>query len=72
MYIVPNKERLSILDGITEEFIGQQVLFCPECDWQLPPGYVGKPKCAECGAHLHVSMIDQELVDLINGGYPAG
>lgn len=66
MYIEPNKERLYKLRGISESDIGQQILFCPECDWQLSPGGVCKNMCPECGSKLHVSMIDKELIELVN------
>ena len=62
MYMVPNEERLSKLDlsGIS---IGQTILFCPKCFWQIVD--VGmNPICPKCFHYLHVTKVDQELFDI--------
>ena len=65
-YDEPNVERLSKLRGLTEDDIGKQVAFCPKCLWQLDLDAACKPVCPVCRHdELHVSRIDEDLLELI-------
>ena len=64
MFLIPNKHRLRLLN-LSGFKIGEQVLFCPDCDWQADQPLAMKPVCPKCNASLHVSRIDEELVELI-------
>ena len=68
MDIAPDKERLRRLRGITEAHIGKEILFCPKCEWQFAPGEYGRVVCPDCGDCMHISRIDQELLNLIYYG----
>ncbi len=68
MYMEPNITRLSQLD-IANFKKGQDILFCPQCNWQQMEPYGMKPECPECRTDLHFTIMCGELRDLetING-----
>ena len=68
MYIEPNKERLSRLRNISDTDLGLQIAFCPECDWQFTVRASCGNKCPDCGSNLHLTTVDNDLLELINGG----
>ena len=66
MWMQPNVHRLRRLQtsGFHE---GQQILFCPECHWQADQPVGMKNACPECGASLHLTRIDVDLLALVEG-----
>ncbi len=65
MDIDPNRSRLKRLSGLTPDDIGLDIMFCPDCDYQIGPGVACVPICPGCFSGLHIATIDQELLDLV-------
>ena len=64
MYFEPDRERLSKLNTFGLK-IGDSLLFCPICDYQAPEPNIGmKAICPMCKHGLHITKVDQELLDL--------
>ena len=61
MYTKPDKLRLTKLD-LTSANLGDHIMFCPQCDFQLEPNAVMKPICPECGFHLHTTTLTNDLI----------
>ena len=61
------------LDGFKD---GEQIMFCPACDFQHMQPVGAVPECPECGARLHLTRVTDELRDLTAGytriTYPTG
>lgn len=53
------------LRNISKSDINSFVMYCENCDFQLGVNQVSKPYCPECNSNLLVSIIDNELIDLI-------
>lgn len=65
MHITPNTDRLKLLD-VSNFQLGDTVLFCPKCTWQAEQPHIAmKNECPVCYSSLHVSKIDDDLVELI-------
>ena len=63
MYITPNRKRLSELN-LNNVQIGDNILFCPECDFQIENACI-KPICPNCNyKHLHITKVDNELFNI--------
>ena len=63
MWIKPNIEKLRHLN-LTNVHLGDWILFCPKCDFQLPVNVAAKPECPDCYHVLHRVIIDNEFVDM--------
>jgi len=64
MYLTPNTIRLSRLTT-TGYPLKSQLVFCPDCDYQLAPQTVSTNRCPDCGTSpLHVITVTPELVSL--------
>lgn len=64
MHVTPNVERLKRLrvDGYAMK---AQIAFCPTCDFQYEPQTLGPSQCPDCGTHLHVTTMSEELQALV-------
>lgn len=63
MFITPNRSRQARLklDGFKD---GEQIMFCPACDFQYFETVGAIPDCPECGAKLHLTRVTGELRQL--------
>lgn len=72
IHIPPDKERLGKLD-LTGIKIGDTILFCPKCDFQIvnaglkvecPIGCFNKYDGKRHPVHLHITNVDEDLINL--------
>ena len=65
---IPDIERLKRLVNIGDYPRTQtQIVYCPDCDFQMAPMYFGPSRCPDCGTHMMVSSLTDELRALANG-----
>jgi uncharacterized protein YbaR (Trm112 family) len=56
--------RLSKLN-ISNFKLGEQILYCPDCNWQIYESLAMNPICPECKARLHLINLTNELTYII-------
>lgn len=64
MYMQPDLERMKRLrvDGYPDK---SQIVFCPDCAFQMPPLTIGPTYCPECGHHMHLTTMCDELAEIV-------
>ena len=58
-----DRQKLLRLDGFS---LGMSIIWCPECDFQLPPRTVGYNQCPDCGHRgFRTTCVSEELKELV-------
>ena len=64
MFMTVDIERVKKIE-LGDAEIGQPIVYCPDCAYQLPAGYVGSNKCANCTQNMMVITINNDLINLL-------
>ena len=63
MWMRPNVERIARLNLGGFE-VGDDVMFCPDCEFQYDAGCVGRPECPDCGTALHTNRVTENVIGM--------